>query len=93
MIGRLPLPIYPTQLVAHIHQNGPQSLEHAVRGEPLEPVVYGGVGAELPRQSVPLGAGAEAVDDAVEHPPQAPPRPAGHVGSVELVQNVLERRL
>jgi hypothetical protein len=54
------------QFLAFLNQGGPDLVHHAVAAPALEPAVEGGVVAELFGQAVPLAAGAEAVDDAVE---------------------------
>src|SRR5262245_44126794 len=68
-VGTLPVPVNLAQLGALRGQGGPDLRHHAAAAPALEPAVDGAVVAELLGQVVPLAAGAEAVDDAVEDPP------------------------
>jgi hypothetical protein len=65
-VGRLPPPIDRPEFVALLDQDGPDPLEDAVAAPPLEPTVHRAVVAEVLGQPVPLAAGAEAEEDAVD---------------------------
>jgi hypothetical protein len=72
----LPLPIDGPEVVALLDQGGPDPLEDAVAAPALEPAVHRAIVAEVPGQLVPLAAGAEAEDDAVEGRTQVDAGPA-----------------
>lgn len=62
-----------------IDQQGPQFVEYAFVFPPLERSMHGGIVSELFGQSIPLTAGANAVNDAVEAFPGIGTR-ASHLG-------------
>ena len=73
-VGRLPLPVHGAEFVARFHEYRPELLEDTVLAPPLEPAVDRAIVAEVLGQLVPLAAGAEAEDDAVEGFPPIDPR-------------------
>src|SRR5207302_9307615 len=76
-VGALPVPVDAAQLGAALQQHGPDAGEHAAAAPALEPAVDGAVVAETLGQVVPLAAGAQAEEDAVQ---DAPPVGAGAAG-------------
>ena len=67
-VGALPFPLHPAELVAFGDQHGPDLLEDAPGGPPLEPVVDRALGAEPLGQLAPLATATHPEDDRVEHP-------------------------
>src|SRR5512135_979974 len=88
-VGRLPLPLHPSQFVALGDQHRPDLLEDATLDPTLEPVVDRALGAEPFGQLVPLAAAPEPKDDRVEHlPPVGDPASRRFLGP-ELLEDRL----
>src|SRR5512135_834285 len=69
-VDRLPLPLDPSQFVILVQGDPPEVSEDALGGPLLEVVVQSAAAAELSRGGLPLAAGAEHIEDAVEDHPQ-----------------------
>lgn len=65
-VQRLPLPIDPLEVLVFLEGDGPQLAEEALFDQPLEIAMDGAAGAELPRDGLPLAAGAQDIENAVE---------------------------
>src|SRR4051794_1747003 len=76
-VGRLPVPLDPTEFVALGDQHRPDLHEDAASDPALEPIVDGALGAEPLGELVPLAAAAEPEDDPVEHLPPVGDAAAG----------------
>src|SRR4051812_5188299 len=86
-VRRLPLPVHGPQLVALLDQLGPDTLHDATGAPALEPVVDGALGTELTRQLLPLAAGTQAEDDAVERPSPVGVVAAGAFARPEILED------
>jgi hypothetical protein len=52
--------------------------------------MHGAVVAKLLRQLIPLAAGAQAEDDAIEHPAQIDPAMPLGLGGIEFIEHLLD---
>jgi hypothetical protein len=88
----LPLPIHPAQLVTGLDQHGPEADQNAALTPLLEVAMHRAVVPKARRQLMPLAAGAQTEDDAMQHAPEIhPPVPFG-LGRIMFVQNCLDER-
>ena len=69
-VGRLPVPANPVRRVIAPQLFRPQAGPHALPRPRLEAGMHGRAGAELPRDGLPLAAGPQDMQDAVEHSPK-----------------------
>src|SRR5205807_9151324 len=69
-VGRLPVPANAVRRVIAAQLRGPQTGPHALPRPLLEAGVDCRAGAELPGDGLPLAAGPQDVQDAVQHPPK-----------------------
>jgi hypothetical protein len=91
-VGRLPLPVAPAQISTRLHQHGPHAPQDTALAPVLEMPVHGAVVAKHRRQLIPLAAGAQAEDDAIQHRTQVDaPMPLGF-GGIALAQDWLDER-
>jgi hypothetical protein len=88
----LPLPVDAAPLSTGLDQHGPDLGEASQRAPALEVPMPGAVVATRRGPLVALAAGAQAEDDALEHPAQIdPPMPLGF-GGIDGIEDLLDER-
>jgi hypothetical protein len=91
-IGGLPRPVDAAQLITGLYKHSPAPFEDAQGTPALEVPMPRAVIAERCRQLVPLAAGAQAKDEAIEHLAQIdPPMPLGR-GGLDFIEDLLAER-
>src|SRR5688572_19921113 len=85
-VGRLPIPADAVRAVVAPQLVGPEPLPGAILHPLLEPPVAGRAGAKFRRHRLPLAAGAQDVEDAVEHGPERNGGATGGAGRFLLRQ-------
>ena len=86
-VAALPLPIDAPQLVAVRDEHRPDPLHDPAFAPALEPVMDGALGAELAGELLPLAAGAQPADDAVERRPPVGVPPPGRLAGPEFQED------
>ena len=91
-VGRLPLPVHPAQRVTGLDQRGPEACQQAVLAPLLEVAMHRAVIPKARRELIPLAAGAQTEDNAIQHTPEIGPSMPLAFGRIVFVQNRLDER-